>query len=186
MSLTSVLANDGVRNLVMPISVAQYHQFGAAGLIPEKTELIEGIILRKMPKSPLHTYIANKLYGFFVDTLGTDYLVRKEDPLTLAHSEPEPDSSIVKGSLDDFMMSHPGYAELVIEVAVSSYDLDREKAAVYASAGIPEYWIVLPDAKLIERYTEPRDGQYRAMARLDVKQTVIALGNRLILRDLFA
>ena len=160
MSHVDVLTKNSVRDLIMPISVEQYHKLGESGLIAEKTELIEGIIFKKMTKSPLHTYVVNKLYGFFSLHLAAGYLLRKEDPLTLATSEPEPDISIVKGHLDEYVTRHPSKAELVIEVAVSSLDLDRAKAASYAAAGIPEYWIVLADEKIIERYTQPVDGQY--------------------------
>ncbi len=130
MSHADILANDGVRNLVMSVSVAQYHKLCASGLIPEKTELIEGLIFRKMTKSPIHEFVAHKLYQFFSDRLDDTYLVRKEAPLTLTSSEPEPDISIVKGRIEEFVAAHPDFAELVIEVAVSSSDLDREKASV--------------------------------------------------------
>ena len=41
MSHIDVLADDAVRNLVMPIPVELYHAFSVAGAIAEKTELIE-------------------------------------------------------------------------------------------------------------------------------------------------
>ena len=185
MSNVDVLAKNSVRNLVMPISLAQYHALNATGLIPQKTELIEGIIFRKMTKSPLHTYILNKLYRFFDDRLAKDYLLRKEDPLTLASSEPEPDISIVRGRLEDFMRAHPGSAELVIEIAVSSLELDREKAAIYAGAGIPEYWIVIPADKIIERYINPSAGCYQTHETIMQDQTIGTLCGTLALHDVF-
>lgn len=185
MSNVDVLAKDSVRNLVMPISVAQYHKLNASGLITDKTELIEGIILRKMTKSPLHTYILNRFYRFFADRLDTDYLLRKEDPLTLVSSEPEPDISIVRGRLEDFIGAHPRHAELVIEVAVASLELDREKAAIYASAGIPEYWIVIPADKTIERYIHPSTGRYQTYETITGEQTIDTLCGALALRDIF-
>ena len=48
-------------------------------------------------------------------------------------------------------------------MAISSLVIDRAKAADYAVAGIPEYWIVRPDVNLIEVYREPVDGIYRAI-----------------------
>ena len=44
-----------------------------------------------------------------------------------------------------------------MEVAVSSRGLDREKASLYAEAGIKEYWILLAGEKAVEVYTEPQD-----------------------------
>ena len=59
--------------------------------------------------------------------------------MTLNDSEPEPDVAVVPGSVEDYRSAHPSTAVLIIEVAVSSEDVDREKAELYASAGIKEY-----------------------------------------------
>lgn len=159
----AVLDNISLRERIIPISVAQYHRMNELGVISTKTELIEGVILEKMSKSPLHTYLIHLLYDFFVQHLSEDYLVRKEDPLTLSHSEPEPDISIVKGRLVDFKTAHPSYAELVIEVAVSSLEIDRVKTSIYALANLPEYWIVIPTQQQIEVYSQPQQGKYQAV-----------------------
>lgn len=181
-----VLAKDSVRNLIMPISVEQYHQFSESGLISEKTELIEGIIFKKMTKSPLHEFIAYQLYDFFAKRVDKRYLVRKEAPLTLATSEPEPDISVVKGKLGEFLTKHPNYAELVIEVAVSSVELDRAKANAYASADIPEYWIVIPEREILERYARPVGGEYQNKEIITVNDSVITAWGELKLSDLFS
>ncbi len=67
----------------------------------------------------------------------------KEEPLSLADSEPEPDISVTRGGEGDFSSAHPTTAELVVAVAVSSPALDRENASLYAEAGVKEYWIML-------------------------------------------
>ena len=186
MARVDVLRKDSVRNMIMPISVEQYHKFGESGLIAEKTELMEGIIFRKMTKSPLHEFIASRLYDFFAKRAGNDYWVRKESPLTLATSELEPDISIVRGRIDEFVTRHPDYAELVIEVAVSSLELDREKAMSYAAAGIPEYWIVRPADKLAECYSQPEQGRYRKKQIVTAGQSMPSVWGELILAKLFA
>jgi Uma2 family endonuclease len=63
----------------------------------------------------------------------------------------------------EFKTAHPCHAELVIEVAISSLELDREKARIYAAASIPQYLIVIPAEKKIEIYTDPKDGKYRTI-----------------------
>ena len=185
MSVTNLLAEDNVRNLVMPLSVAQYHQLCAIDPVLEKTELIEGIIFRKMTKSPLHEYIAQALYRFFITALSEEFLVRKEGPLTLKTSEPEPDIAVVKGKPRDFIKEHPDHAELVIEVAVSSLDYDRTKAGPYAAANIPEYWIILPESKTIERYTDPTVEGYQIVQALTVEDIIETLCGPLPLSELF-
>ena len=185
MSYLDVLAHRKAHNLVLPISVAQYHDMMVAGFIPEKTELIEGIIFRKMAKSPLHEYLAQTLFEFFQTRLDERYLLRKEAPLTLRHSEPEPDISIVQGKRQDFFHVHPQSAELVIEIAVSSVELDRAKADVYAAAQIADYWIILAKEKLLERYSNPMDGHYQTMQRFSKQDTLDTLCGPLLLEQLF-
>jgi Uma2 family endonuclease len=45
---------------------------------------------------------------------------------------------------------------LVVEIAESSYQIDREyKASLYARAGIPEYWLVDLARETLEVHREP-------------------------------
>jgi Uma2 family endonuclease len=42
-----------------------------------------------------------------------------------------------------YISAHPSRAVLIVEIAESSYRIDREhKAGPYARAGVPDYWIV--------------------------------------------
>jgi Uma2 family endonuclease len=92
----------------------------------------------------------------------SSFIVRKEEPLTLADSEPEPDLAVVAAPAgEDFSRAHARTAELVIEIAVSSAALDRANASLYAEAGVKEYWIVLCADRSVKVYREPEDGVYR-------------------------
>jgi len=84
----------------------------------------------------------------------------REDPLTLADSEPEPDIAIIRRAESDYAAAHPGTAELVIEVAVSSPELDRENAALFAEAGVKEYWIALGRERTVEVFSRLQRGRY--------------------------
>ena len=66
----------------------------------------------------------------------------------------------MKGVREDFRDGHPDGAVLVVEVAVSSEESDREKASIYAEAGVAEYWLVLPEKGVIEIFTQPVAGKY--------------------------
>ncbi|MBE7211261.1 MAG: Uma2 family endonuclease [Gluconacetobacter diazotrophicus] len=48
----------------------------------------------------------------------------------------------------------------MIEVAVTTVELDRAKVAIYAEANIPECWLVLAKEEAIEVHTVPRGGVY--------------------------
>ena len=114
-----------------------------------------------MSKSPLHRIIASLLYRLLLEQLPAGYSVWKEEPLTLADSEPEPDLAVTRGSEADFAAAHPSTAELAVEVAVSSAALDRENASLYAEAGVKEYWIVLGAERQVEVYRRPEGGRYQ-------------------------
>jgi Uma2 family endonuclease len=83
---------------------------------------------------------------------------RLQSPLALGeHSEPEPDIAVVAGAPLDYLEAHPTTAALVIEVADSSLRLDRRfKAAVYARAGLQEYWIVNLIDRTLEVHRDPQ------------------------------
>jgi Uma2 family endonuclease len=176
--VTAVLENPAVRSVVLPISVEQYHALSEAGKIPEKTELLRGVIIEKMTKSPLHTWTVGQLVDWFEARVDPQAHVRKEEPLTLDVSEPEPDVAVVDGNRDDYQTAHPRTARLVIEVAVSSEDLDREKGEDYAGAGVSEYWIVLPEKDTIEVFRDPSPTGYASHQRFTFGDSIplVALG----------
>ena len=103
------------------------------------------------------------------------YCIRSEGPITTTDSEPEPDLAVCKGSENDFFDSHPTTAELVIEVAISSLEIDRKKAEIYAAAGVTEYWIVMPKTKAIEVYTKPSSDHYESIKTFEGSTTVASL-----------
>jgi Uma2 family endonuclease len=126
---------------------------------PLRGELLRGVIVEKIRKSPLHTKITARLWKALTNALGDNYWVRKEEPLTLADSEPEPDLAVVQGQEADYA-AHPTTALLVIEVAVTSLADDRELVQIYAEAGVAEFWIVNAPGRVIEVYRQSQDGHY--------------------------
>lgn len=150
------------REQLWPLSIEAYHTLGEAGLIPEKTELLHGFVFRKMPKSPFHRMIIQRLLKRLNAVLQQDrFWLQSEQPITCGDSEPEPDVAVIAGRDEDYRNQHPTTAELVVEVAVSSREMDRAKAEIYASAGVKEYWMVDVPARTIEIRREPRGGSYQ-------------------------
>ncbi len=161
--MSSILDDPAVRKAVFPLSVGFFHQAGELGLIGEDVELLDGTLVRKMSKSALHCWITRWLFRWLDASLPPHVHVRKEEPLTFETSEPEPDLAIVDGSADDYRAVHPSTANWVIEVAISTLEVDRQKAAIYATAGVLEYWIVQPEAGWVEVYRQPVGGAYSQM-----------------------
>jgi len=145
---------------VWPLSVQAYHTLGEAGLIPERTELLYGFIYHKMSKSPLHSFLVQLLQDLLHRVVPGGFVVRTEQPITCADSEPEPDLAVVRGKSADFRLAHPCTAELVIEVCVSRADYDRSKLRAYASAGVKECWLVLGREKQVEVHRHPGEGGF--------------------------
>jgi Uma2 family endonuclease len=149
--MTALLEVPAIRERAMRFSVEAYHRFTAG----QSTELLRGIILEKISKSPIHRFVADELREIISAQVEPEFTVFHEGPLTLEDSEPEPDVAVVRGSRSNFREKHPSTAELVIEVAVSSIEVDRVKAGIYAEAGVREYWIVCPEEKCVEVFREP-------------------------------
>ncbi|MBE7502403.1 MAG: Uma2 family endonuclease [Verrucomicrobiales bacterium] len=145
---------------VWPLDVKAYHALGELGLIPERTELLYGQIIRKMSKSPFHSYLHQSLSELLQAALPPGTYCRSEQPLTGHDSEPEPDLAVVRGARGDYRHEHPRTAELVIEVCVSSHEYDRSKLRAYASAGVKECWLVLAPEQQVEVHLQPQEGQY--------------------------
>ena len=83
--------------------------------------------------------------------------MRVQLPLALDDdSEPEPDVSVVRGSLAQADRTLPSRPDLVVEVAESSLTFDRrEKASLYARAGVEDYWIVNLVSRVLEVLRDP-------------------------------
>lgn len=143
------------------VTVDFYHLLGESGLVKKRTELIRGVIINKMSKSPLHSTVLAVLEDIMRERAPSSHIVRRDDPLTLADSEPEPDIAVVRGNRKDYASGHPTTADLVVEVAVTSLADDRDLAALYAEAGVKEYWIVIAMEKQIEVYRTPVAGVYQ-------------------------
>lgn len=158
---SAILELPEVRQRVSPLSVEDYHRLGEFNERGRRTELLRGIVIEKISKSPLHRIVSSLLYDRISAQLPKGFSVWKEEPLTFLDSEPEPAISITRGAKRDFAEAHPSSAELVVEIAVSSPALDRENAALYAEAGIKEYWIVLGAERRVEVYRQPANGHYQ-------------------------
>lgn len=150
--MNALLEVPEIRRQVFALPVERYHRL-TDGL---KTELLRGTIFQKMSKSPAHQYFADRLRVILSTQISPELILRPDSPISTADSEPEPDLSVVRGPLEMYRHTHATTAELIAEIAVTSLEIDRAKAGIYAEAGVKEYWIVCPEQKQVEVYRGPR------------------------------
>ncbi len=137
----------------------EYYRIAAAGLfdLGERVELIGGEIITMAPQDSQHATAVRLAENAFRLAFGTGYDVRSQLPLDLnLHSQPELDITVVEGNPRDYRDAHPTTALLVVEVSGASLAYDRrEKASLYAQAGISDYWIINLQDSLIEVNRQP-------------------------------
>jgi len=173
MSSKSVAYDGGLSGRRKLISAEDYQRMGTAGVFSdqERIELIDGQIYTMSPFTPLHNGHVDKISHFFNRSLINEILVRTQGSIrTDEYSEPEPDITILR--FDEKFYSEkqasPKDIHLVIEVAISTVQTDQSiKKVKYAEAGIPEYWIVLPEHMLIEVYRNPKGNDYQEKMTYD-------------------
>jgi Uma2 family endonuclease len=96
----------------------------------------------------------------------------------LTNSEPEPDLAILQFRGDYYASGKPtaGDVNLVIEVADSSLSTDLgDKAALYAEAMIPEYWVVDLLNDVVHVHRDPHcDGSWGNVTTLARGESIAA------------
>ncbi|MEI6232664.1 MAG: Uma2 family endonuclease [Planctomycetota bacterium] len=124
----------------------------------KRVEMIYGIIYKKDQQSPAHAYSTHVLARILTKAFEPEYTVFQYNQIRmLKNSDPEPDVSVCLGEFEKFT-DHPNDATLVVEVSHTVRDLAFSrtfKAALYARAGVKDYWIVNLMNFQIEVFREP-------------------------------
>jgi Uma2 family endonuclease len=130
----------------------------------ERVELVDGLIFEMTPQNSWHAAAIQAAQEVLHPLFRKDCSLRIQMPLALGlESEPEPDIAVVRGHWRDYRDSHPTTAVLVLEIADSTVFHDRErKSAIYARAGIPEYWVLNRPDTCLEVQRNPQDGRYQS------------------------
>ena len=162
------------------MTVERYFALVDEGLLEpdDRVELLEGVVVAMSPRNPQHDTVVSLVLRALLEAIGGRAAVRCQCSIILGrYSAPEPDVAVVAGHERDYMTAHPRSAILVVEVADTSLAQDRlTKGALYAAAGIPEYWIVNLRTDCVEvlRDPEPEAGRFR-------ERTLLGHGERLTL-----
>jgi Uma2 family endonuclease len=142
----------------------------------ERVELLDGEIVAMSPIGPRHAWCVKRLVRTFTP-LGDRVILSVQDPIRLDDRRAaQPDLALLRPGISE--QRHPGPADvlLVVEVASSSLDVDRDvKALMYAGAGIDDFWIfdLIPDR--LEVYRDPSPIGYRSIQVFERGQRVSPL-----------
>jgi Uma2 family endonuclease len=136
--------------------------------IGQRYELIDGELIDKMGQNAPHASGIRRASGWLASVVGDDR-VRVQLPLEAAERDrerslPEPDVAVINELKPDYDFRHPRGEEalLVIEVSdtTARFDLTR-KAVLYARAGVPEYWVVDLNRRLMVVHLQSDGTRYK-------------------------
>ena len=160
----------------------------------QRYELIDGELLDKMGQNPPHANairLTQRRLGAFIDPS----LIQAQLPIEAGagdreRSLPEPDLAVLRELKADYDTRHPRGDELLLVIEVSdttaAFDLSR-KAALYASAGVREYWVLDLPRRMLVVHRQPFGATYRVVETFTEGDTV-SLENRtesVLVSDLF-
>ena len=152
------------------INTDTYHRMIETGILTEedRVELIHGEIINISPIGKLHVAVVDRISNLIKEIVGKRAIVRTQSPIVVPdHSEPEPDITLLKPQPDFYatQAAQPEDILLVIEVAHTTWNTDYEvKRPLYATAGIPELWLVNINKHEIEVHRTPAPGTYKSIS----------------------
>jgi len=152
---------------------AECDRLEAAGIFDQqRVELIEGELIVKMSKNRPHVNTAALLTAWLIQIFG-GLRVNAEAPIDVAPqdnptNEPVPDLIVLTreytASGFQSVSPQPRDLDLVVEIADTSLAFDLTvKAALYARAGIADYWVLdVPGRRLIV-HRDPQGDRYSSV-----------------------
>jgi len=152
------------------ITRAEFHELARTDFFDddERVELIRGVLVTPPLPHPRHDAIVQRLTRLLVLAIRDRAWVRVNTAFGADdHSEVLPDLAVVPDG--DYDAECPTSAWLLVEVALSSLRKDRRvKGPLYAENGVPEYWIVNADDRVVEVHTRPHAGHYSAIETVPI------------------
>ena len=131
---------------------------------PKKVELIRGGLRFMNPAGPIHDDYIEYLTRWSVSSAGDAAAIRVQSGLVCDDNRPEPDIVWLKPRR--YGPTRPTAADvlLLIEVADSSLLMDlREKADLYAEAGVLEYWVIDVQGSRLHRMSDSDGRTFRGV-----------------------
>ena len=155
----------------------------ASGLLDQqRLELIEGQLISKMGKKRPHVNALTLMHAWLLEVFGPRFVnpgapidVSPQDNPT---SEPEPGIIVLNRDIRHVTSANPRPEDLhlVVEVADTTLAFDlTTKAALYARAGIVEYWVLDVIGRRMVVHRNPQFGKYTVVMAYSEQESVAPL-----------
>ncbi|MGI8746373.1 MAG: Uma2 family endonuclease [Bryobacteraceae bacterium] len=150
-------------------------------LDPQRYELLEGELILKVPKNYPHM-LAVMMLCRWLNRVFIEGQVVQEPSIHLAlqdtpYSDPEPDVIVLNRPFETIgRKANPEDIVLVVEVSDTTLGLDTSrKAALYARAGIPDYWVLDINGRRIIVHRDPLGSAYKSITAFSENEAVAPL-----------
>jgi Uma2 family endonuclease len=135
----------------------------------ERIELVGGDLLSMTPTGARHGAGVARATRTLIQTVGVRAVTWIQSSIRLdEHTAPQPDIVLLRPREDFYAARLPeaGDVLLVVEIADSSVAYDRSvKAALYAAAGLPEYWLLDLDGDCLLVHAAPAGAAWGVIER---------------------
>jgi len=155
------------------LTVNDFHRLGDAGIlgVDDRVELLEGQLVDMSPIGPRHAFTVDLLTRLLLGAADEKAWVRPQNPMALDRmSECQPDVVVLRPPWSGYQNAHPRPEDvlLLIEVADSSLETDSgAKRALYARAGICEFWIVDLTTNSVIVHRDSSGDRYTTVTRIE-------------------
>lgn len=160
-----------------PLSVADVLGMVDAGILDadDHVELLDGVLVEMSPQGTPHGHAVRRLTALaapVVAAAGLELSVQGPVDVGSPISLPEPDLAIAPPAGPD---EHPRDPLLVVEMGATSLRIDLvRKARIYATGGVPEYWVLDVERRALVVHRGPRDGYYTDVRTVSEDEIVTA------------
>lgn len=149
-------------------SLAEYDRIVETGALDGRhLELIRGEIRERAPIGPTHEDVVDLLNQWSFEHVSGKARIRIQQSVGLPELESAPEPDVGWVAPRSYRTGRPRSSDvfLIIEVAESSLAYDRgDKAAMYAEAGVQDYWVVNLRDRTVEVHRDPQGGKYLSVA----------------------
>lgn len=153
-------AKSRVRPTPQPIrwTIQQYREIGKTGLFNDmRTMLLHGEVYAMVMPYPPHDTALGLTEEWLRQVFNRGCYVRNQMSFDIGtNNDPGPDLAVVPGSVRDYSTKTPTVAILIVEVSDSTVFIDTTtKAELYATAGVPDYWVIDLENRQLLVYRDP-------------------------------